>query len=347
MKKSFTLIELLIVIAIIAIIAVGIIILIIPGQRLAQARDTTRASHLKNLETALYLYMTDEGEYPDTILDGELIEICNTEVEIPICTNLIDLSALGITIPVDPMGGVDSNGTGYFVALKNNKLVSKAPQAETKTVATGDVFMCGDEITFTYNEEEVTYGTVKNFTTGKCWLDRNLGANQVATASTDAAAYGDLFQWGRADDGHQIRTSSTTSILADSDTPGHENFILTSSSPLDWRSDNNDNRWNATPIVNNPCPDGWRVPTETELDNESQTWESEGWPGAFASPLKLTRAGYRSYMSGGIDGAGGVGYYWVSTISYTDSYRMILYSDLTSISPNPRSDGFSVRCIKN
>jgi hypothetical protein len=32
--------------------------------------------------------------------------------------------------------------------------------------------------------------TVYNPTTGKYWMDRNLGASQVATSSTDAAAYG-------------------------------------------------------------------------------------------------------------------------------------------------------------
>jgi len=46
------------------------------------------------------------------------------------------------------------------------------------------------------------YKTVKS-ATGKIWMDRNLGASQVATSSTDAAAYGDLYQWGRAADGHE------------------------------------------------------------------------------------------------------------------------------------------------
>ncbi len=141
MNKSFTLIELLIVIAIIAIIAVGIIILITPGERLAQTRDATRASHLKNLETALYLYVTDEGEYPDIILEGELMEICNTEVEEPNCNGLLNFSNLNINLPIDPMGGTDPNGIGYFVALKNNKLVFYAPKGETKIVSIGIDFI--------------------------------------------------------------------------------------------------------------------------------------------------------------------------------------------------------------
>jgi hypothetical protein len=50
--------------------------------------------------------------------------------------------------------------------------------------------------------------------TGQVWMDRNLGASQVATSSTDPASYGDLYQWGRPADGHQIRTSAITATLA-------------------------------------------------------------------------------------------------------------------------------------
>ncbi|PKG42563.1 hypothetical protein, partial [Psychroflexus sp. MES1-P1E] len=34
---------------------------------------------------------------------------------------------------------------------------------------------------------------VTNPITGEIWMDRNLGASQVATSSIDAAAYGDLY----------------------------------------------------------------------------------------------------------------------------------------------------------
>ncbi|PKP05708.1 MAG: hypothetical protein CVU10_10180 [Bacteroidetes bacterium HGW-Bacteroidetes-5] len=103
---------------------------------------------------------------------------------------------------------------------------------------------------------------------GKIWMDRNLGATRVATSSTDAEAYGDLYQWGRLSDGHQIRTSGTTTTLADSDTPGHNNFIRSSSLPIDWRDPQNDNLWQGVSGTNNPCPSGFRVPTETELNDE-------------------------------------------------------------------------------
>ena len=68
---------------------------------------------------------------------------------------------------------------------------------------------------------------VTNPSTGKIWMDRNLGAIQVATSSTDENSYGDLYQWGRGADGHQLRTSTTTSILSSTDQPPNNNYILT------------------------------------------------------------------------------------------------------------------------
>jgi hypothetical protein len=50
-----------------------------------------------------------------------------------------------------------------------------------------------------------------NPTTGQIWMDRNLDATQVATSSTDFRAYGSLFQWGRAADGHQLITWASAS----------------------------------------------------------------------------------------------------------------------------------------
>jgi hypothetical protein len=50
-------------------------------------------------------------------------------------------------------------------------------------------------------------------------MDRNLGAARAATSSTDAEAYGDLYQWGRGTDGHEKRNSQTTSTLSSSNTP--------------------------------------------------------------------------------------------------------------------------------
>jgi hypothetical protein len=141
---------------------------------------------------------------------------------------------------------------------------------------------------------------VTNPATGKIWMDRNLGASQAATSSTDANSYGDLYQWGRRSDGHQCRNSATTTTLSSTDQPSHGNFIRAPNSPWDWRSPQNNNLWQGVNGVNNPCPSGYRLPTFAELDAERASWSSNNSAGAFASPLKLPLAGSRIGSNGSL-----------------------------------------------
>jgi len=185
---------------------------------------------------------------------------------------------------------------------------------------------------------------VTNPTTGKIWMDRNLGATQVATSSTDANSYGDLYQWGRGADGHQCRTSATTSTLSSTDQPGHGDFILTGP---DWRSSANTNLWQGVNGVNNPCPSGYRIPTETELNAERLSWSSNNSAGAFASPLKLPLAGYRGSYPPAINNVGTYGFYWSSTVSSTNSRSLFFDSSSAVMGTNYRRFGYSVRCLKD
>ena len=182
--------------------------------------------------------------------------------------------------------------------------------------------------------------------TGRIWMDRNLGASQVATSSTDALAYGDFYQWGRLTDGHQLRTSGTTPTPADSDNPGHANFITTSSEPHDWRASQNDNLWQGVSGTNNPCPTGFRLPTKTEWDNERSTWATNNAAGAFANPLKLPAGGNRG-TSGSLFNIGTYGYYWSSTVNVAVTDFLLFSSSDAFMFMNHRSTGLSVRCIKN
>ena len=188
---------------------------------------------------------------------------------------------------------------------------------------------------------------VTNPTTGEIWMDRNLGASQVATSSTDADSYGDLYQWGRAADGHESRTSGTTTTLATSDTPGHGDFITNGSSPYDWRNPQNDNLWQGVSGTNNPCPSGYRVPTEAEWEAERTSWSSNNSAGAFASPLKLPVAGSRSLSNGSLYLVGSFGFCWSSTVSGTYASLLSFYSSNAYMYSNFRAYGYSVRCLKD
>lgn len=186
--------------------------------------------------------------------------------------------------------------------------------------------------------------TVYNPITGETWMDRNLGATQIATSFDDVNAYGDLYQWGRNTDGHQIRTSSTTSILSTTNSPNHSDFILANS---DWLIVSDDNLWQGVNGINNPCPLGFRLPTETELEAERLSWTSNDAAGAFASPLKLTIGGGRSRMSGAIGNVGTFVGYRSSDLNGLQT-RMLGISLTTSLmGDRDRADGNCVRCIQD
>ena len=184
-------------------------------------------------------------------------------------------------------------------------------------------------------------------------MDRNLGANRVAMSFDDEEAYGDLYQWGRAADGHEKRNSSITSILSSTDVPGHGNYITTSSPPYDWRFPQNDNLWQEVSGINNPCPAGFRLPTEAEFDAEQVSWDSNDSAGAFTSPLKLVVAGSRPSSSDDpIRNEGSYGYYWTSTVRSStvngDYARYLRFgSEYAIMDHYYRAWGYSVRCIKD
>ncbi len=137
--------------------------------------------------------------------------------------------------------------------------------------------------------------------------------------------------------------------MSSSDQPGHGDFIIGSS---DWRSTQNDDLWQGVNGVNNPCPIGYRLPTEAELNAERQSWvqppisSANNSDGAFASPLKLP-AGGRRISSGTIDVVGVFGFYWSSTIDSAGSRGLIFNNSIANVDGDVRASGRSVRCIKD
>lgn len=63
-RQGFTLIELLVVIAIIGLLSTLAVVAL--GSARAKARDSKRLSDLKQIQTALELYFTDQNGYPST-----------------------------------------------------------------------------------------------------------------------------------------------------------------------------------------------------------------------------------------------------------------------------------------
>ena len=225
---------------------------------------------------------------------------------------------------------------------------------------------------------------VTNPITGNTWMDRNLGATEAAISSNGESSFGYLYQWGRRSDGHQLRTSAISSTLSSTrDTPPNSPFILAPKFPNDWKTpqfngtQNSDvGLWQGVNGKNNPCPKGYRLPTQAEWEAEIKSWKNKDASGAISSPIKLPAAGFRSgdpnfgFPTDGSITFRGFGLYW-SSEEYKGavpipggktflSSRLLLIGlssatmigewynpTLTSSSRGARSIGASCRCIKD
>ncbi len=367
-KRAFTLIELLVVIAIIGILATLAVVAL--QQARSRARDSKRMADMKQLQTAMELFFNENGRYPTTEEwnSGTIISSSSGETfmySIPSAPSPADGDCLEAsnTYVYTPQ----NSGASYTIDFCTGKQISDLPEGP-KQMTPGGIIMgssesgggaptwtCGDNVIFAYNGVQKTYGSILNSITGDCWLDRNLGANRACQSSIDWQCYGDFFQWGRDSDGHQLITwtdsttgvavNGVTSELSSLDVPGHSNFITSFVSPYDWRNPQNNNLWQGVDGVNNPCPSGWRVPTETELTNEMNSWSEQNSIGAFNSlklPLNSSRNG-----DGEVNGyyAETEGHLWSSSINGLKSRRLHWYLYGATMADNDRVNGFSVRCI--
>jgi uncharacterized protein (TIGR02145 family)/prepilin-type N-terminal cleavage/methylation domain-containing protein len=326
----------------------GIGCLIDPDQNYQLTRAGQGIKFLRHDNVCQEFYLENNVLYEEKVLPNEPLAIT-----LPLTPQYLEITRFIIEINDFEPGQAQPN-VSLLLEIKDLEIQTTISQRNLNLYDSGGgsggstPWSCGDNVIFTYKGSTVTYGTVINSATGKCWLDRNLGASQQATAFNDSNAYGDLFQWGRLDDEHQTRTSNITSTLSYADNPGHDMFILDSNiSPYDWRSPQNDDLWQGVDGTNNPCPSGWRLPTETEWQAERATWSSNNYNGAYASPLKLTAAGGRGRSTGSLDAVGTSGHYWSSTSDGTTSRRLSFGSTGAGMYSHNRANGLAVRCLKD
>ena len=132
-KKGFTLIEILLVIAILAILAGIVIIAVNPFKQLADARNSQRRADATTILNAVYQYTVDNnGSLPASITTTPTAA-CATGGT---CTGIIDLSVLTanekylVSLPKDPSSGT-TNSTGYNISKSaNGRVTVAAPSAE-------------------------------------------------------------------------------------------------------------------------------------------------------------------------------------------------------------------------
>ncbi len=196
-------------------------------------------------------------------------------------------------------------------------------------------------ITPTLKFKSLNYAEVTSARTNRVWLDRNLGA-------TDRGNNGDLYQWGRKADGHQLRDStySNTDILSTLDENSSLFISNYANGHSDWTSDDKNGSkrvefWSKTD-GSSICPAGYRVPTRDELLAE---FTISGNQNQSTANLHLNDLGSSRKLDGKFNGGFSL---WTTTLSdrgyayhILSSERIVYTEDYTQY-----TFGDGVRCIK-
>ncbi|MDH6304366.1 uncharacterized protein (TIGR02145 family) [Parabacteroides sp. PF5-5] len=218
----------------------------------------------------------------------------------------------------------------------------------------------------TTQEKPVLFG-------GIYWAPVNVGATEIGT-TTDVKHHGLLFQWGRnigfvyngekgtTPDVYPIMGAVSWEVAMEGDAKGL--FIKSNSaSGNDWLFPQDDSLWSGDK-QRGPCPEGWRVPTKTELEliktayGTSYTanggtviWKAEEKRievkgDNLEKVLYFPAVGDRSHGSGNSTNQGMHGYYW-SSDPFGLSLKILNFSASTLLIGNSgRAVGRSVRCVQ-
>lgn len=120
-SRGMTMVELLVVITLIGLLAGTLLVIIDPRRQGGKARDAQRKSHLRQIQSALEMYRSDNGQYPAA---GSALT-CGAA-----------LSGGGNTylprIPCDPLGSSAYN-SGNYVYLEGGNTYALAACLENDT----------------------------------------------------------------------------------------------------------------------------------------------------------------------------------------------------------------------
>ena len=135
--KGFTLIEILVVVALIAILTAITFIAINPAKNFADTRNAQRSSDVTQILNAVTQYTSEQGHTLAT-LSADIVDCATDNTPIGTGVGNVDLSALVPTyivgIPVDPAPLGTAANTGYTICSTGGRVQVTAPNALTDTV---------------------------------------------------------------------------------------------------------------------------------------------------------------------------------------------------------------------
>ena len=288
----------------------------------------------------------------------------------------IDATDQSIVWSSDNASVVTVDQSGVLTTLSSGTAVITAEAGGVTGTCTIKVIAPTTREVKDYEVDGISYG--KGIVIGDViWAPVNCGY-EPATSDSEGYPYGKLYQWGRKY-GQGYSTSYDASAPEIVEGPisavnGQKDiysntFFTAPESPYDWASPQKDDLWNSgtedNPVKteNDPCPKGWRVPTNAQLahmTNGSSIMTVGDQKGCYfsgdytyldnAPQVFFPAAGSRYSRDGSAGGRGSLGYYWSSSpgSDFLSSFAyLFLFSNRSmDMGCSDRADGYSVRCVQ-
>jgi len=333
------------------------------GTHYPDGQDTDHDGLTDNVEDPNGNGIVDPGETdrlnPDTdgdgLKDGDLKELEQSKVDPSIKNNLKSCE------PVQPAGYRGYNNTNGMWQVDNCDTDDYLNGTEDNASLTPNNYLSdpydANSACFLFKSKKYCEVATKD---GKTYLDRNLGAKESCKVTNDANCYGDLYQWGRTQDGHELRGSSTQDLdPQNSDyNPVYKStkFEIATGGSYDWLTAAGDEAKKGDQSIRSDywkdhttgevCPEDWYVPSVAEANATIAAEHITNAATALASPLGIGKSGDKS-NAGSVELEGTAGGYWTTDYGSDNTVRSVTVNDTdVKISSPYASSGFAVRCIK-
>jgi uncharacterized protein (TIGR02145 family) len=313
--------------------------------------------------SAVTFTLENTGDYTSETITTSLTQTTNFEITTDNCHSTTLSGSSTCTIEVTPKASANASYSGNLEITANNN-----PSISMSGASTG-WFFCG---TSTVDDiQSNTYSTVEIGT--QCWLGENMRTTLYPDGSSitkGPATHGDS-AWGTdqafyscppntSNDGEDCTAATTLGML------------------YQWSAAMNSS---TTPGTQGICPDGWHIPTDSELytlenylatgtcsstrtgyecdpagsklanNTADQNWTS----GTLSSHTDFGTSGFDAPASGLRSSNGNYGSrssyacFWSSTESGTNAWRRDLSYNNSTVHRNEsdKANGFSVRCLKD
>ncbi len=145
-NQAFTMIELLLVMAVIGVLATTMMVILKPSTMLARARDSQRDTDINSIVMLVRQYASDHsGTLPDTDGDPDTGNFPTSLTCIGTDPSCYNLAAAGdadeslvpdyaANLPKDPKTGTDGN-IGYLIMVDANNHITASASGETREIS--------------------------------------------------------------------------------------------------------------------------------------------------------------------------------------------------------------------